>query len=374
MEKIRYHIANILTIFRILTVPFFVVTIFGTSSLSGLLTLVIFSVASLTDYFDGYIARKWGVQSRFGTFLDPLADKILTGAAFISFAFHPFIFVPFWLVIIILLREVTLTFFRIAALNKRKPIKTEYVGKIKTAFQIFSILCILGLLFLIKILSSAHPELQNVQGVDLWRRFSGSERVGWLLHFLPLVLVAVSAFIALASMIQYLVRNWNLLFSRNMKNGRDFIIKMMTSGFFIGYVPFASGTVGSFLGAAVWMLFSGKYVYYYVTFFFLASGFALAGYAEKNIFAEKDSSKIIIDEISGILIAFTGFHFSFDLQGLLFLITGFFLFRLLDILKPAPIRNLQSLRGAWGIMLDDIAAGLFTQLLLRVLRFLLLQG
>jgi CDP-diacylglycerol--glycerol-3-phosphate 3-phosphatidyltransferase len=374
MEKIRCHIANILTIFRILTVPFFVVTIFGTSSLSGLLTLVIFSVASLTDYFDGYIARKWGVQSRFGTFLDPLADKILTGAAFISFAFHPFIFVPFWLVIIILLREVTLTFFRIAALNKRKPIKTEYVGKIKTAFQIFSILCILGLLFLIKILSSAHPELQNVQGVDLWRRFSGSERVGWLLHFLPLVLVAVSAFIALASMIQYLVRNWNLLFSRNMKNGRDFIIKMMTSGFFIGYVPFASGTVGSFLGAAVWMLFSGKYVYYYVTFFFLASGFALAGYAEKNIFAEKDSSKIIIDEISGILIAFTGFHFSFDLQGLLFLITGFFLFRLLDILKPAPIRNLQSLRGAWGIMLDDIAAGLFTQLLLRVLRFLLLQG
>ena len=77
-------IPNILTVFRILLTPFFIFFLFNESESSGVYSLIIFTVASFTDAYDGYYARKYNAVSESGKFLDPLADKILASSAFIS--------------------------------------------------------------------------------------------------------------------------------------------------------------------------------------------------------------------------------------------------------------------------------------------------
>ena len=79
-------IPNILTVFRILLTPFFIFFLFNDSESAGVYSLIIFTVASFTDAYDGYYARKYNAVSESGKFLDPLADKILASSAFISFA------------------------------------------------------------------------------------------------------------------------------------------------------------------------------------------------------------------------------------------------------------------------------------------------
>ena len=127
----KENIANSLTIFRILIVPFFIFTVFDVSVLSGSLALILFLLASLSDYLDGYFARKFNIHSRFGEFLDPLADKLLVGAAFICFALIQDFSIPFVLIVIILVREVFITILRLVALKKGRPLKTERLGKLK---------------------------------------------------------------------------------------------------------------------------------------------------------------------------------------------------------------------------------------------------
>ena len=83
----KENIPNILTIGRILFIPIFVLFLsFGESPLLHGVAAIIFSLASITDYLDGYLARKWGVVSNFGKFADPMADKLLVMSAFIILA------------------------------------------------------------------------------------------------------------------------------------------------------------------------------------------------------------------------------------------------------------------------------------------------
>jgi len=143
----------------------------------------------------------------------------------------------------------------------------------------------------------------------------------------------------------------------------------MGSFFFIGYIPAGSGTAASMAGALIWVLISRIPAYYWTVFLTIGAGFLVSGYAERKVFGEKDSSKIVIDEVSGIFIAYLSFTFT-PPRGYLYLAAGFVLFRFFDILKPFPIFLLERVKGGPGIMLDDIVSGLFSNLVLQGIRLL----
>jgi len=366
-NRLESQIPNILTFFRIILVPFFIFSLFGRGALSGLIALILFTFASISDYFDGYFARKWNIHTQFGVFIDPLADKILVGGAFISFILLPDFFIPIWLVIVILLREITVTLLRMAALRKKQPIKTEYSGKVKTAFQMFSVFCILIILFIKKIFLSIKPGLINIGGIEFWTKIAG-DRHGLIIYYLPLILVSISASLALFSMFQYLIKNIILFSHFGRKKALQLVVKIVSTGFFAGYIPVAPGTFGTLVGIGIWVLLSRSIFYYAATFILVTLGFVFSDYAEKYIFLKRDSSKIVIDEVSGILITFLSFQFKPGLSGMIYLVFGFLFFRFFDIIKPPPIRIIQKYRGGTGIMLDDIVSGIFANALLQILR------
>lgn len=137
------NLANKLTLLRIiLIIPFIVILKFSQDSLLlRSIAFVIFAFASLTDYFDGYLARKYGMVSNFGKLMDPLADKILVISAFLVFIEMNYI--PSWMVILIIAREFLITGIRSLAASDGKVIPAGYLGKVKTTSQMIAILLII---------------------------------------------------------------------------------------------------------------------------------------------------------------------------------------------------------------------------------------
>jgi CDP-diacylglycerol--glycerol-3-phosphate 3-phosphatidyltransferase len=202
--------ANIITIARIILTPFFLIALFGQSFQSLFLALIIFTVASLSDFFDGFIARRRALHTRFGEFADPLADKLLVGSAFVSFLFFPFLRISVWLVSLILLREIFVTILRVIAIRKGKEMKTEYSGKIKTFFQMMSVFMVLIVLVFGKWVFMKGLSVGSIYDAGFWVPLCGV-RGALVLHHLPSVLVGVSAVLALISMVHYLVKNWSII-------------------------------------------------------------------------------------------------------------------------------------------------------------------
>lgn len=134
------NIANKLSVIRILLVPFFIISLISNGT-NNLIAVIIFSIASFTDFLDGYLARKYNLVTVFGQFLDPLADKLLTLSAFIMLTGIGKI--PAWTVCIIMAREITITGFRVIAASSGVNIAASKYGKIKTITQIFSIILLL---------------------------------------------------------------------------------------------------------------------------------------------------------------------------------------------------------------------------------------
>lgn len=137
----RLTIPNQLTILRILLTPLFVYLFLKRSPYEQLSASVIFLIASLTDWYDGWYARKFGVISRWGQFMDPLADKIVVISALVTFAILNYVF--WWMVWIIIVRDVIVTFNRTYALYIGRPIITHSIAKWKTATQMATIFLIL---------------------------------------------------------------------------------------------------------------------------------------------------------------------------------------------------------------------------------------
>ena len=106
---------------------------------------VIFIVAAFTDWLDGYLARKWDQTSPFGAFIDPVADKLIVAVALLLILYKTpswYILLP---VVVIIGREITVSALRewMAELGQRSAVKVSYVGKLKTAFQMLSIACLI---------------------------------------------------------------------------------------------------------------------------------------------------------------------------------------------------------------------------------------
>lgn len=127
--------ASKITLVRVAFIPLYMVFMYLSGGVAGSwqlwVSLGIFIVASLTDYVDGYIARKYAQVSDFGKFLDPLADKLLTIAAMTMFC--EWAIFPAWALMIVLTREFAVTGLRLVAVGKGKVIAAGWSGKVKTA-------------------------------------------------------------------------------------------------------------------------------------------------------------------------------------------------------------------------------------------------
>ena len=154
------NLPNALTIFRVILTPFFIYLLFSSSMYSNLYALIIFILASVTDAFDGYYARKYNIETEFGNFLDPLADKILVSSAFISFYLLDLI--ELWMVVVILSRDFFITFLRIVMKKNGHSLKTSRIAKSKTAVQLILIIFILIFLALEKMEASMFSLFGNI--------------------------------------------------------------------------------------------------------------------------------------------------------------------------------------------------------------------
>jgi len=131
-----------LTLLRILLAPVFYVLFAIIEPTPYFWAALVFVVGALSDWYDGYFARLWKLTSPLGAFLDPLADKFLTSAAFIAFASKGLI--PEWTVAIIIARDVYVTLFRVLGDSMGQPIKTSSLAKYKTFFQMVFICYVLA--------------------------------------------------------------------------------------------------------------------------------------------------------------------------------------------------------------------------------------
>lgn len=131
-----WNIANVLTLIRLALVPFFVVCLFLPGQGWRLAALALFVIGSLTDYFDGELARRYGLITDFGKIADPIADKALTGAALVSLSILGEL--PWWVTTLILVRELGITIMRFMVI-RHGVIPASYGGKVKTVLQIAAI-------------------------------------------------------------------------------------------------------------------------------------------------------------------------------------------------------------------------------------------
>lgn len=138
---IQLNLPNQLTLLRVLLTPLFVILLMSTSTLSLQLSLIVFIVAALTDWYDGWIARKMGYTTRWGKFLDPLADKVLSSAALLGFV--GLNLVDAWMVWIVIIRDFLITGLRSYAEYLDKPIVTSKTAQAKTFGQFVVIYYIL---------------------------------------------------------------------------------------------------------------------------------------------------------------------------------------------------------------------------------------
>ncbi len=147
------NLPNKLTMARIIMVPIVMALMIAQQNIAA---LIVFAIASITDFLDGYIARKYNLVSSFGKIMDPLADKLLAFGALI--AFIQIGIVSVWAPIIIIAREFFVTSMRVVAVSKGKVIAASWWGKIKTNVQLFAIIFAL-------LLYKSYPQLA---GILIW--------------------------------------------------------------------------------------------------------------------------------------------------------------------------------------------------------------
>ena len=171
--------ASKITLVRVAMIPAYLVTMYLSGGQAGMwmwISLVIFMVASLTDFVDGHIARKYNQVSDFGKFLDPLADKLLTIAAMAMFCeWGSF---PAWALMIVLTREFAVSGLRMVAGPKGKVIAAGKSGKFKTA--------------------------STMVGLCLMMAFPGIDILNW-------AVIAVIVATTVYSGVEYFIQNWNCL-------------------------------------------------------------------------------------------------------------------------------------------------------------------
>jgi CDP-diacylglycerol---glycerol-3-phosphate 3-phosphatidyltransferase len=136
------NIPNVLTVLRIMLVPVLIVALLGNTPAGDVLAAIVFALASLTDFVDGYIARARGHITTFGKLMDPLADKLLVVAALVSLvSLHR---LAAWVAMIIIAREFAVTVLRMFASQAGVIVPASMFGKVKTCVQIVTVLAVIA--------------------------------------------------------------------------------------------------------------------------------------------------------------------------------------------------------------------------------------
>ena len=150
---------------------------------------------------------------------------------------------------------------------------------------------------------------------------------------------------------------------REMNRATRAVIIFIAQGAYAGRSPVAPGTAGTLAGVLLYLLMNGLFpgIYLIVCLFLFVLGTWVAGRAEKAL-GRTDHPSIVIDEIAGYMVSMFLVPPAWG-----FMIAGFLLFRFFDIVKPYPLKRFQELRGGPGVMLDDIGAGIYTNIVLQVL-------
>jgi len=182
------NLPNKLTVLRIILTFVFICFLFSEWFFAKYFALLIFTLACLTDYYDGYIARKRGLISNFGKLMDPVADKILLIAAFLAFVALKI--VPLWMAVVIIFREVGITGMRLVMMSRGNVLAAENWGKYKTVSQMLTIFVILIFLALKETLLK-YSQLWNLSCEVL------SRQIIFILMWVTVILTLVSGFLCL---------------------------------------------------------------------------------------------------------------------------------------------------------------------------------
>ena len=338
---------------RVILVPVLIYFLSKKTFEGCLIALVVFLIASLTDMLDGWSARKLKQESEFGAFIDPLADKCLVISAIIAIiVLDPqFEIFDIWMIFIIVGRDVLLTYMRMLAIKKGEQLRTSRLGKVKTAFQMISIVIII-MIYVAKTgnLFVLHETLQY-----------------W-------IMLSVTIFTAISGL-RYVVANWQLFVPPDMAKkmrlkewGKEFLF----TGFFSGYFPVAPGTAGTVMGVLLYVIeysVFGRNLHWGVNLAVVALLFypsvRICGWGEV-FFNEKDPGPVVWDEIIGYFVTMLFLPFNWKIA-----IAGFFVFRIMDIWKPFPAYQLQNFKGGLGILIDDVIAGIYSCVFLHAALYLI---
>lgn len=326
------YVPLMLTILRILLTPVILWVLCMQHQSMILIALGLFTSAVVTDFLDGFFARRWGVTSQLGSFLDPLADKLLLWPLLGIFAFWGLY--PVFILYAILIRDFLVTLVRIRGSQHEKPLITSKAGKLKTCIQY--LLVYFGF-FSIYLRGAGHTMLHVLLK-------NGLVMVSGLLLFLTIV-----------SGFQYLNQ-----FFQDKKWFKKLAFLIATVGG-IGYAPVMPGTLGALVGLLLCSVIPTDLIGW-----IMLCLYALGVWASDlicNIDNKEDPSYIIIDEVVGMLFLFvcwTPYMHVFSTKALLLnpvLWILFGLFRFFDIKKPWPIIWFEQFPGGYGVMVDDLAAG-----------------
>lgn len=200
----RINLPTWLTLFRVLLLPVMVLVFYSHDAVSAIplhaaniAAVVVFALASVTDWLDGWIARRWHMESAFGAFLDPVADKLMIAVTlFVLVQSHPTALLAVTSAVIVG-REITVSALRewMAFVGERARVKVQWIGKLKTVMQIVAILIL------------------------LWERDKDAVFLrGW---YVGEVLLVIAAVLTIWSGLAYIRAAWPVLKSDRMPGGRD---------------------------------------------------------------------------------------------------------------------------------------------------------
>ena len=201
------NLANKLTLLRIFLVPFLILFLYINDFTTRVLALFIFTIATITDIYDGRIARRQNTVTTLGIFLDPLADKLIISAALISFVGMRDLNVPAWMVILIISREFIITGLRSIAATQNIIIPAKTSGKFKTTSQVVCIITIIVIL----IIKSALWEYYHIMPQDLFARAGIWPTMAWFLLKAPYWITFVTTVTTLSSGVAYMHAHKELL-------------------------------------------------------------------------------------------------------------------------------------------------------------------
>lgn len=329
--KKNLNIPNLITFIRIGLSPIFVIMmILGGYNLIG--ALIILTIAAISDFYDGKLAREYKSVTKLGTFLDPLADKILLSATFLSF--YVLNLVPLWPIIIILFREFLITFLRITSIVKKQQMDTLYIGKIKTTVQFVAIyLMIFHVLF---------------------KTFITNYYLDYISFNIAIFAFYTAMLVTIYSGIIYLTNN-------------NRMYEFVSTFGYIGYFPVGPGTVASLLITIALFFLPPTSIYskiILIILLFVLGMFTSDKYSKNNNI--DDPSCVVIDEICAMALIL-----SFTPKTIYFYALAFILFRFFDITKiPFIWRIEKRFNSGFGIMFDDIVAAAFSIIIIQAVKYL----